>query len=79
MIEVTNDRSRIDVDRVHQWLTTAYWSVGVARDVVVRAMERSLCFAAFDGAVQVGFARVVTDAATVAWICDVFVDEAHRG
>jgi ribosomal protein S18 acetylase RimI-like enzyme len=79
MIEITNDRSRIDVDRVHAWLTTAYWSVGIPRDVVARAMERSLCFAAFVDSTQAGFARVVTDGTTYAYLCDVIVDEAHRG
>ena len=48
MIEVTSDRARMDVDRVHAWLTGAYWSIGIPRDVVVRAMERSLCIAALD-------------------------------
>jgi len=79
MIEVTNDRSRIDVDRVHAWLTTAYWSVGIPRDVVAHAMERSLCFAAFVDGTQAGFARVVTDSTTYAYLCDVIVDEANRG
>ena len=78
-VEVTSDRGRMDVDRVHAWLTNAYWSVGVPREVVERAMERSLFFAAFLGAVQIGFARVVTDATTFAYVCDVIVDEAHRG
>ena len=79
MIEVTSDRSRIDVDRVHAWLAGVYWSIGIPRDVVARAMERSLCFAAFVDGVQVGFARAVTDATTFAYVCDVIVDEAFRG
>lgn len=79
MIDVSADRDRMDVDRIHGWLSRAYWSVGIPRDVVKRAMERSLCFAAFVDGVQVGFARAVTDATTFAYVCDVIVDEEHRG
>ena len=79
MIEITTDLSRMDVDRVHAWLSASYWAAGIPRDTVARAMERSLCFAAFDGDTQVGFTRVVTDATTFAYLCDVIVDEAHRG
>ena len=79
MIEITSDRSRIDVDRVHAWLSTAYWSVGIPRDVVEHSIERSLCFSAFVNDVQVGFARAVTDGTTFAYVCDVIVDDAHRG
>jgi ribosomal protein S18 acetylase RimI-like enzyme len=79
MTEVTSDKSRLDVDRVHAWIAASYWATGIPRDVMVRAIERSLCFGAFDDGVQVGFARVVTDATTFAYVCDVIVDEAHRG
>ncbi len=78
-IVVTTDRSRLDLDVIHGFLTTSYWARGVPRDVVARSMEHSLCFGAFDDGRQVGFARVVSDRATFAYICDVFALESHRG
>jgi GNAT superfamily N-acetyltransferase len=60
-IVVTTDRSRLDLDVIHGFLTTAYWSKGVPRETVARSMEHSLCFGAFDGDRQVGFARVISD------------------
>jgi GNAT superfamily N-acetyltransferase len=78
--EISTDSARLDVDYVHAFLTTSYWSPGVPRDTVARAIAGSLCFGLYapDGA-QCGFARVVTDRATYAWLADVFVDPAHRG
>ena len=78
-IIVTTDPSRLDVDTVHGFLTQSYWARGIPRDVVVRAAEHSLCFGAFDGERQVGFARVITDRATYAYVCDVFVLDSERG
>lgn len=78
-IVVTTDRSRLDLDVIHGFLTMSYWARGVSRDVVARSIEHSLCFGAFDGGRQVGFARVVSDRATFAYICDVFALESHRG
>ena len=78
-IVVTTDRSRLDVDTIHGFLSNAYWAHGIPRDVLVRAIEHSLCFGAFDGDRQVGFARVISDRATYAYVSDVFVLESHRG
>jgi GNAT superfamily N-acetyltransferase len=78
-VEVTTDRSRFDVDVIHGFLTNSYWARGIPRDVVARAIDHSLCFAAFDRETQVGFARVITDRATFAYVSDVFVLESHRG
>lgn len=78
-IVVTTDRSRLDLDVIHGFLVSSYWARGVPRDVVARSMEHSLCFGAFDEGRQVGFARVVSDRATFAYICDVFALESHRG
>ena len=78
-IVVTTDRSRLDVDTIHGFLKTAYWSTGIPRDVVERAIEHSICFGAFEGDRQVGFARVITDRATFGYVSDVFVLESHRG
>ncbi len=79
--EISTDKSRLDVALVHGWLTeSSYWAKGRTLDTVVRSIENSLCFGAYaPGGAQVGFARVVTDYATFAWLCDVFVLDAHRG
>jgi GNAT superfamily N-acetyltransferase len=79
--ELDDDRSRIDVDLVHRWLSTTYWSPGVARDVVERALRgSSMVVGAYHATErqQVGVLRVVSDKATFAWVADVFVDESHR-
>jgi GNAT superfamily N-acetyltransferase len=77
---VSTDRAKIDVDIVYNYLhNTAYWCVGRPREVVERSIAHSLCFGVYAGTEQAGFARVVTDYATFAWLCDVFVLEPHRG
>jgi len=78
-IEVTTDRSRLDLDVIHGFLTRSYWAGGIPRETVARSIEHSLCFGAFDEDRQVGFARVISDRATFAYICDVFALESHRG
>lgn len=78
-IVVTTDRSSLDLDVIHDFLATSYWARGVPREVLARSMENSLCFGAFDEGRQVGFARVISDRATFAYICDVFALESHRG
>jgi GNAT superfamily N-acetyltransferase len=77
--EISTDVARVDVDAVHAYLTGSYWAAGIPRDVVARAVAGSLCFSLFDAGAQVGFARVVTDRATFAYLCDVYVLESHRG
>jgi GNAT superfamily N-acetyltransferase len=77
---MTTDAGRVDVGRVHRWLCDeSYWAAGLSYEVVARSIECSLPYSVFAGAEQVGFARAVTDRATFAWICDVFVDSDHRG
>jgi GNAT superfamily N-acetyltransferase len=79
--EIRTDLADMDLDLVHEWLSTdAYWSLGRTREAVGTAAEHSLNFGAF--AVdrrQVAYARVVTDHANFAWLCDVYVDRDHRG
>lgn len=78
--EISTDRRRLDLDVVHGFLRGAYWSPGVPRNVVERAIEHSLCFGLYaPGGEQVGFARVVTDRAAIAYLADVFVLPVHRG
>jgi ribosomal protein S18 acetylase RimI-like enzyme len=78
-ITVTTDPSRLDLDVIHGYLTRSYWARGISRALVARSMAHSLCFGAFAGDRQVGFARVVSDRATFAYVCDVFVLESHQG
>jgi GNAT superfamily N-acetyltransferase len=79
--EISTDKTRLDRDRVHRFLSTeAYWSPGVRREVVERSIENSICFGVYsDGGEQVGFARAVTDRATFAWLADVYIESEHRG
>ncbi len=64
---------------VHGFLTGSYWAAGIPREVVERAVRGSLCFGAYLGSQQVGFARVISDGATFAYVSDVFVLSSHRG
>lgn len=76
----SSDPARLDVDAIHAFLTRCYWSTGIPRETVARAVAHSVGFGLYapDGA-QVGFVRAVTDRATFAYVCDVYVLEAHRG
>ncbi|MBW8874128.1 MAG: GNAT family N-acetyltransferase [Acidobacteria bacterium] len=76
---VSTDPARVDVDAVHAFLTTAYWCEGIPRQTVARALSRSLCFGLYEGERQIGLARVITDATTFAYLCDVYVLPARRG
>jgi GNAT superfamily N-acetyltransferase len=78
-IEITSERARMDVARIHDYLSNeSYWARGIPRERVERSIANSLCFGAFDGGVQIGFARVITDYATFAYLADVFVVQSHR-
>jgi GNAT superfamily N-acetyltransferase len=77
---ISTDRARVDAAYVHRYLSeSSYWAQGRSRATQDAAVAHSLCFGLYQGETQVGFARVVTDYATFGWLCDVFVDEAHRG
>ena len=79
--EISTDPARLDVAAIHGYLTRSYWSPGIPIEVVERALRQSLCFGVYEsaGGAQVGLARVVTDYATFAYLCDVYVLEEHRG
>lgn len=79
MIVYSDDPARLDLPRVHRWLASSYWSPGVARRTVERAIAGSHALGAFRDADQVGFARMISDRATFAWLADVWVDESVRG
>jgi GNAT superfamily N-acetyltransferase len=76
---ISTDASMLDLEVVHAYLSRSYWAAGVPEDVVRRSIENSLCFGVYRGEEQAGFARVVTDRATFAYLADVFVLEEHRG
>lgn len=79
-IELSDDVSRLDIARIHGWLASSYWTPGIAREQVERQIAGSHCLGAYlaDGTL-VGFARVISDRASFAWLADVWVDESVRG
>jgi GNAT superfamily N-acetyltransferase len=78
-IVVDNDPRRLDLAVIHAFLTTSYWARGIPLETVRQSIEQSLCFGLYDAGQQVGFARVVTDCTTFAYLADVFIVESHRG
>lgn len=77
---ISDDPTRIDIDAVHAYLTRSYWAAGVPREIVARSIASSLCLGIYEsGGAQIGLMRVITDSATFAYLCDVYVLEAHRG
>ncbi len=77
---VSTDDALLDVARVHRWLSEdAYWSLGRTLEAVEESLRNSVNVGAYDGKEQVGFLRIVTDRATFAWVCDVYVDPEARG
>jgi len=76
---VSTDKSRLNVDTIGAFFARSYWAASRPRQTIIKSIENSLCYAAYHGERQVSFARVVTDYATYAYLCDVFVDEDYRG
>lgn len=76
---ISTDRATLDLDVIHNFLVSSYWAAGIPRDVVARSIENSLCFGIFQQRQQIGFARVISDYATYAYIADVFVLDSFRG
>lgn len=76
---ITTDHDTLDLDAIHAYLSRSFWAEGIPKETVAKSIANSLCFGLFDGEAQVGFARVVTDRATFAYLCDVYVLESHRG
>ncbi len=77
--EISTDRARLDLGIVHGFLTNSYWARGIPLETVQRSIENSLCFGIYQSDRQIGFARVITDCATFAYLADVFVVPAYRG
>lgn len=79
MIILDDDKARLNVDSIHHWIASSYWSPGIDRALFERAIAGSHCLGAYEGQTQVGFARMVTDYATFAWLADVWVVQEVRG
>jgi len=76
----SDKKDLLDIEAIHHYLSTAsYWAKNIPFDTVKRSIENSLCFGIYKGPEQVGFARWVTDKATFAWLCDVYVKDSYRG
>lgn len=76
---ISTDKSKIDTVYLQQFLSGSYWAENIPLEVVWRSIEGALCFGVYNNEKQIGFARVITDEATFAYLCDVFVDEDYRG
>src|SRR5512147_3041525 len=76
---ISTDRAQLDRAAIHEFLARSYWAKGIPREIVDRSIEGALCFGLFENGRQIGFARVITDAATFAYLADVYVLESHRG
>jgi GNAT superfamily N-acetyltransferase len=76
---ITTDKTKMNIPVIHGYITRSYWAEGIPLETIAKAIEGSLCFGVFIGDEQIGLARVITDAATFAYLCDVFIDESYRG
>lgn len=77
---ISTDRAEMDLDAIHAYISRSYWAAGIPKAVMAKAIDNSLCFGVFTTAgEQIGFARMITDSATFAYMADVYILEAHRG
>jgi GNAT superfamily N-acetyltransferase len=77
--EISLDKAKLDFDAIYGYLTTTYWAKGMPAEKLRVALENSMCFGLYYNGAQVGLARIITDKATFAYLCDVYVLDAHRG
>jgi len=77
-VVIDTDLARVDFDFVHAYLTRSYWCEGISLELVVRAATNSLIWGVYNGETQIGYARVITDRTTFAWLCDVFIIESEQ-
>lgn len=76
---ITTEKSKLDFDFIHSFLNDSYWSKGITKDRVIKSIENSYCFGLFLNDVQIGFARVITDFTSLAYLLDVFIDKNYQG
>lgn len=80
MLEISADKSRLDIDLIHHFLSTqSTWALGIPKQLVEKSITNSLCFGMYKNGAQIGFARVVSDFATFAYLMDVFILPEHQG
>lgn len=77
--KISNDKSLLSIEKIKQLLSKSYWAKDRSVEVIEKAVNNSDCYGVYIGKEQVGFARVVTDYATIYWLCDVIIDEKYRG
>ena len=78
-LTISTEKEKLDIDRIHSFLNRTYWAEGISKEIISRSIEGSLCFGVFENDKQVGFARMITDKATFAYLADVFIIEEYRG
>ncbi|WP_312115607.1 GNAT family N-acetyltransferase [Brevibacillus reuszeri] len=76
---ISDDKQLLEKEQICQWLQTTYWAAERSTEMIVKGIENSLCFGLYAESGQAGFVRVVSDYATFSWVCDVYIDPAHRG
>jgi N-acetylglutamate synthase-like GNAT family acetyltransferase len=76
---ISTEKEKLDIGLIHSFLNRTYWAEGISKDTISRSIEGSLCFGVFENDKQVGFARMITDKATFAYLADVFIIEEYRG
>ena len=76
---ISTEKEKMDIDLIHSFLTRSYWAEGISKEVIRRSIDGALCFGVFENDRQVGFARMITDRATFAYLADVFIIEEYRG
>lgn len=76
---ISIEKEKLDIDLIHSFLNRTYWAEGISKEIISRSVEGSLCFGVFENDKQVGFARMITDKATFAYLADVFIIEEYRG
>lgn len=83
---ISTEKEKLDIDFIHSFLTCSYWAEGISKDVIKKSVDGSLCFGVFENDItdlsagrQIGFARMITDKATFAYLADVFIIEEYRG
>lgn len=77
---ISTDKTKLDIDSIHEFLSTkAYWCLNIPKDKVQIAVQNSLCFGVYRNEKQIGFARIISDFSTIAYLGDVYIVEEHRG
>lgn len=76
---ISTDKTKLDINAVHNYLTKSYWAEGIPPETVKKSIDNSDCFGVYDNDKLVGFARVISDNATIGYLGDVFILESHRG